>query len=412
MAEDKDEVLVLVDNLTRLQKAYADTCSHCALCADACPVYLESGKKFQLIPGEKLSYLHELIDAQKSLLRRLLGPKLIDAKELEEKGKDLYYCTLCGRCTTFCAFGMDLRSIWPAFRKIIYDAGFTPKAIKSHEERLTDKKDPYGIGSDIRQSWITSLGLDDIPINKEANVVYFVGCNSCVPNPESQNEKIPYGISRILNLVDEDWTILGEEEYCCGSPAAMINVEDTAKELAQHNVEKIYSLGAKTLVTGCACCYRAFKWEYPLLLNEVPRFKVLHIVELISQYLKEGKLKFNQSDLRLTYHDPCELARLGGIIDEPRDILRAITTNFVELPDNKLETICCGGGGLLNIFDPDMANRIASNRIKQAESLDADILVSACPVCKTTLKRAAESLGSKLEVVDIVELTVKQLGLK
>ncbi len=407
---ETEKVFVPVDRLTRLQKTFIDTCSHCAVCADACPTYVESGEKHRLIPGEKLAYLHKLVDAQQALLRRLFGPKPVDAEELSERANDLFTCTLCGRCTTFCSFGMDLHSLWPTFRATVHDVGFIPESIKSVEEKLRDKKDPYGMGPSNRESWVNSLDSIDVPINKEAKVLYFVGCNAAL---KKENNNIPISLAKILNHVGEDWTILGKDEVCCGSPALMSGDVKTAKELLQTNVEKIESLGVKTLVTGCAEGYRIFRREYPHLLNKLPRFKVLHAVELINQYIAEGKLKLKQIDQRTTYHDPCDLARLGGVLEEPRTVLRELTENFdenfIELPENKNNSRCCGGGGLVNVFNPDMAVNIGSRRIKQAESLDVSTLVTACPTCVVTLKAAAEKNGSKIEVLDIVELLARQL---
>ncbi|MHA2297777.1 MAG: (Fe-S)-binding protein [Candidatus Hodarchaeales archaeon] len=403
---EMEKVSVPVDKLTRLQKTFIDTCSHCAVCADACPTYIESNERHQLIPGEKLGYLHELLSAQKSLSRRLFGPKLIDVEELTQRTEDLYTCTLCGRCTTFCSFGMDLRSLWPTFREIIYDVGFVPESIKSIAEKVKDKKDPLGLGFNERESWINSGDSIDVPINKEAKVVYLVGCYSTFKN---ENKNIAVSFAKILNHIGEDWTIMGKDEICCGSPAMKCGDTKTAKELMQANVDKIESLGAKTLVTGCAECYRMFRWEYPRLIKKLPRFKVLHAVELINQYVSEGKLKLKQSDRRITYHDPCDIARLGGVLEEPRTILRRITENFVDMPESKLNSVCCGGGGLLNFYDPDMASKIGSKRIKQVEPLNVDLLVSACPSCKETLHEAAEKAGGKLEILDIIELIAQQL---
>jgi glycolate oxidase len=132
-------------------------------------------------------------------------------------------------------------------------------------------------------------------------------------------------------------------------------------------------------------------------------------MELINQYMAEGKLKLKQSDLRVTYHDPCDIARLGGVLEEPRAIIRELTENFVELPENKLNSHCCGGGGLLNISNPEIAAKIGTRRIKQAKPLNVDYLVSACPSCKETLQAAAANVGEKLKVLDIIELIVQQL---
>ena len=134
------------------------------------------------------------------------------------------------------------------------------------------------------------------------------------------------------------------------------------------------------------------------------------VVELFSQYIKKEKIKLELSDLKVTYHDPCELGRLGGIVKEPRAILKATTQNFVELPKSETDSGCCGGGGLLQAFNSEMVLNIASQRIKKTEEIGADILTSACPACEMALKDAVQRLHSKVEVMDIVELLARQLG--
>jgi len=400
-----EKVFVPVDNLRKLHLVYSDTCSTCAICADYCPTYL--GKKDpELIPGKKHEYVLKLINAQKSFLRMIFGPKPVDAKELREKVQYLYTCTLCGRCSEVCSYDVDLHSLWANIRVSIFKAGFTPEPLKMLQATLKKTKDPYNAGLDMRTFWVKRTRLKDVPFKHTANMVYFVGCATAF---RAQNRGIASSITQILNYFKEDWTLLGDKEWCCGSPIMMVGDEETAKEFAEHNVEVIEETHADIVVVGCASCYRMLRWEYPFLLRRRPRFEVLHITELLNQYLEEGKLKLTKSDIPVTYHDPCELSRLGGVIKEPRKILKALTNNFVEIPEHGKDTRCCGGGGLLQAIDNDLRIKIGVERIRQAESTGAKIITSACPSCKLTLLDAAKSIGSSIEVLDIVEFLAKQL---
>ncbi|MHA2298050.1 MAG: (Fe-S)-binding protein [Candidatus Hodarchaeales archaeon] len=407
MVKNDKKVLVPVENVTRLQRVFIDTCTRCGSCGPVCPTYYES-KDPKLIPAEKLTYLKGLVHAQKSIVRKFLGSKAIDSQELGKRAENLYHCTLCGRCTKVCPLSIDIKSLWPSFRQIVEETDFNPSSVKDVEKKIKDAKDPYGLGEDLREFWIDSLELDDVPINEKANLVYFVGCTSAF---KKQHEQVPRAVSLFLNHIGENWTLLGEEEICCGAPALMTGDKATARELAESIEEKIEEIGATTVVTSCAGCYRTLKWEYPHLLDRTPKFKVAHVVGMINQCIKQGKLELERTDQRISYHDPCELGRLGGMIEEPRVILKAMTRNFVELPENKLESRCCGGGGLLQIFDSEMAINISSRRIRQANELNIDILVSACPACEMTLREGVKKTGSSIEVIDIVELVAKQLGL-
>lgn len=262
----------------------------------------------------------------------------------------------------------------------------------------------------MRSLWIEYSELEDAPINEKADVVYFVGCTSSL---KSQTQDIPYCISRILNEAKEKWTLLGDDEKCCGAPSLMAGDWEGARELAEHNVKLIESLGAKKVVTGCPSCYRALKYKYPQLLKRKPMFRVVHAVELAHEYLwKSGRLLVTEKfDERIAYHDPCELARLCEIVEEPREVLQVLTDNMVELPENRLDTRCCGGGGLLQATDNEMRLKIAEKRIRQAERLKVDILTSACPACKITLVDGSNNIDSDIEILDIMELLARRLGL-
>jgi len=243
-------------------------------------------------------------------------------------------------------------------------------------------------------------------MKEQAEVVYFVGCTSSL---KAQVEGIPYAISRVLNHAKEDWTLLGDKERCCGSPSMMVGNLEAAKEFARYNVDLIESAGAKTVVTGCPGCYRALK-KYPELLERELGFEVLHTAELFHRYLMEGRLSITEkSSQKIAYHDPCELGRLSGITEEPREILGEITSDLIELSESRLESRCCGGGGLLQALDGDLRLKIAKHRVKQAEEAGAEILVSACPACKMALDDAIRSESSKLKMVDLTELVAQKL---
>ncbi|MEM2058643.1 MAG: (Fe-S)-binding protein, partial [Thermoproteota archaeon] len=111
------------------------------------------------------------------------------------------------------------------------------------------------------------------------------------------------------------------------------------------------------------------------------------------------------------YHDPCELARLSGVIDEPRRVINTVTTSFKEMPENRRDVRCCGGGGILQAVNDELRLNIAEKRVKQAKALEAEILTSACPACKITLMDGTKKVGAKIQVLDVVELFARRLGL-
>ena len=207
------------------------------------------------------------------------------------------------------------------------------------ETTLTDKnflKRPH----EQRRNWTRRL---DVPEKERAETLYFVGCTTSYT---LSLRRIAIGVTTILNAAKEDWTILGDE-WCCGVPLKFGGGTERFREFVTHNVDMIEASSAKKVVFNCPGCYRMFKQEYPKILGRSLKFSMLHVAELVSEYLNVGKLSLKENlNEKITYHDPCELSRLLGVIDEPRNALAETTTTLLELPENKINTHCCGGGGL------------------------------------------------------------------
>jgi Fe-S oxidoreductase len=168
-------------------------------------------------------------------------------------------------------------------------------------------------------------------------------------------------------------------------------------------------MGAKKVITGCSGCFRILKWEYPIILGKKLPFQVVHAVEYLRDKVVSNQLKIETLKDRVTYHDPCELARLGGVIEAPREILRAFAKNFVELPENGIDSRCCGGGGLLQSSNNSLRMAVIKKRLDQVKDSGAKILTSSCPACKMTYLDGVREFGYDLEVLDLVELVARQL---
>jgi Fe-S oxidoreductase len=153
-----------------------------------------------------------------------------------------------------------------------------------------------------------------------------------------------------------------------------------------------------------------FKQEYPKILGRSLKFATVHVAELVDEYLTAGKIEMKEPlDERITYHDPCELGRLLGVMEEPRNALMKSTSTFLELPENKLNTHCCGGGGLYKGVDTDNSLEIAKKRIGQAETIGSETLVSACPSCIMNLYQAGRFMKSGVKVLDFADAIARQI---
>lgn len=403
---DKVEVKKALGKFTRRQVMELDTCAHCALCTDNCPVYSES-EELGHAPGVRSSKTVKVYNKHFSLRSRLFGVKPISDDEIKDLADSAYHCTMCGRCMESCPFGFQTHELWTSVRGVVNDLDANPSNVEMLGDMLEESQNPYGLDIDMRLDWADYTDLDEIPEKDQAEIAYFVGCTTAF---KGANHEVAFAVASILNNLKEDWTLLGEEEWCCGSPNLLSGDEHGAKKYAEHNVSVLESRGVKKVITGCAGCFRVFKWEYPKLLGREPKFDVIHTVEYLRDVLASGKLKADSAKLKVAYHDPCELSRLGGVLDAPREALRYLVGDFIEFSEHGVDVRCCGGGGLLQATNNDIRLAIAKRRLDEAVELGAEILTSACPACKLAFIDAARTFNVDIVVLDIMEIAANILG--
>ncbi len=234
--------------------------------------------------------------------------------------------------------------------------------------------------------------------------LYWMGCVTSLIHPE-----IGASVIRVLKALNVDFEYLGEKEPCCGDLLFLLGFEKEARECAKKNVELIEETGCEVLLTGCAGCYHAFAKLYPEHGIELP-VPVLHLSQFLAKLMDEGKLSFKKElPMKATYHDPCELGRECEVYDEPRRVLKAIPGfELVELPYNREDCTCCGAGGGVYAYIPNLAIESAREKlVKEVVPLGVEALVTACPNCYHAFKLAAEREGANLEVLDIAQVVEK-----
>ncbi|NQV85346.1 MAG: (Fe-S)-binding protein, partial [Rhodospirillales bacterium] len=163
----------------------------------------------------------------------------------------------------------------------------------------------------------------------------------------------------------------------------------------------------------CGHAYSALKWEGPNLVGRDYNFEVIHILELLDKLRREGRIMFQgKDDRRLTYHDPCQIVRRGGIVQEPRNLLGQVASNFVEMEDHGIYNICCGGGGGVsaNSRAEDMRLRSFASKKAQIDKMGGvDALVTSCANCRNVLEEGIEHYGMDLPVIGLSELLADYL---
>ena len=227
----------------------------------------------------------------------------------------------------------------------------------------------------------------------------------CVASFFPMVQTIPKNMVKILESAHVDFTILAGEEWCCGFPLVGGGAQEKMKPLVEHNLEKVKDVGAKKLIFSCPSCYETWKEYYDTELE------LFHSTEYIERLIGEGAISMGELTTTVTYHDPCDLGRHGGVYDSPRWILRSIPgLTLVELEKNRSLSVCCGGGGNLEMADPDLSGTVAQKKIEQIQQTGAKTVVTSCQQCIRTIKSRARRQKIDLDVLDITELVVKALS--
>ena len=281
-----------------------------------------------------------------------------------------------------------------------------------------------------RNAWYEGLEVKDITQEK-TQVIYHAGCRTGL-DPEMW--KVARSTISLSQKAGIDIGIAGAKERCCGGRAYQMGYKTDFLQQAKVNMERIKQSGVKTLVTGCAECYHAFKVLYDKF-NLKGDLEVLHTTEYFARLIQEGKLKLKKKiDLKIAYHDPCHLGRLGepfihwegkqipghirlfdppkefrrgsnGVYEPPREVLKSIPgLKLTEMARIKEYAWCCGAGGGVKENNPEFARWTAEERIREAESTGAQAIVTACPGCEKTFSEAMKDRKNTLGVYDVVEL--------
>ena len=393
-----------------------EACVHCGQCAEVCHFHIvtRDPRRTPIYKLRPLLKAYQRETAPFSTVRKLLGlaPPEITTQELHEWSELLYdSCNLCGRCTLACPMGIDIASLVRRAREGMAAGGFAPADLYKAATRALDTGSPIGVRWPALKRQIElqeeATGLP-VPVDAEgAEYMVVLSSIEIIGFPE-----ILGALARIFRQAGVTWTIpsAGFEATNVG---VQIGSRDVAAELVSRVVDAAERLKVKCVVSPeCGHAYSALRWEGPNLLGRRFSFKVVQVVELLDQFVSEGRLRLRREDVRrLTFHDPCQLARRGGLTEAPRRLMEGVSENFVEMPAAGDASFCCGGGGGVSAISRAEGLRFAAFECKkqQIEATGAVALVTSCANCRNVLEEAIEHYGMTLPVLGLTELVAQYL---
>ena len=211
-------------------------------------------------------------------------------------------------------------------------------------------------------------------------------------------------LARVLESANVDFTLLGEEEWCCGFPLLGAGLREHMQDLIEHNIEAVKQKGARTVVFACPSCFQMWREYYP------HQFEIYHVTQYLNQLINSGNLLLTALDLRVTYHDPCDLGRGSREYEAPRQVIGSIPgVSLIEMEHSRHNCLCCGGGGNLEMIDSGLSADIAKAKIDEALHTGAEAVVTACQQCVRTMATYTRRNKIPLEVMDIVQLIQRSL---
>ena len=369
-------------------------CTTCVRCQDVCPAY-ESGKALN-----PMQIIHDIRDYANEHAPILLKGETPDESILDRMSAEaVWACTTCHACVDACPVYIEhVPKLTDLRRNAMMETMEYPEELNVAMGNLESASNPYGFGMHERGNWAEGL---DIKIGEPAEYIYFVGCAASF---DERNQKVARATIGLLKEAGLDVGILGMQEGCSGDPARRAGNEYLFQMLAETNMMTFQELGVKRIVASCPHCFHTLGKEYADYGGA--DLEVFHHSEILAKLQEEGKLPDVDKDGSVTFHDPCYLGRIGGIVDEPRDLIGGVD---VEVERHGTDSFCCGAGGAQMWMEEDADKRVNQIRAKEIAETGCDTVAVGCPFCSIMVKDGLDSVGSEMDVKDIAELLWEQI---
>jgi Fe-S oxidoreductase len=380
-----------------------DACTKCGRCHEACPARAVGAP---LSPRDVILSLREFANAT------LESGTVPEAAELDIHGKSpgqvaqetLWSCRTCMACVEICPVAVEhVPIIVQMRRKLVEDGAMDPLLTKTLQT-IHKTGNSFGESKRKRAAWTKALPFPVKDARKEpVDVLWFVGDYASF---DPRNQKVTQTFAALLHEAGIDFGILYEAESNAGNDVRRVGEEGLYELLANANVAAMAGASFKTIVTTDPHSYNTIRNEYP---DFGGKYEIHHYTSFVKRLFDEGRLRVTKPlAYRTTFHDPCHLGRFNKGYEAPRDVLKLLGCELVEMGRSRANSFCCGaGGGRIWIPDPVGSEKPAQNRIKEAAAIpDLEVYVVSCPKDLTMFEDALKTTGNegKFVVKELIEL--------
>ncbi len=396
-----------------------EACTRCGMCAQACHFYHATGIP-EYTPIWKVELLRRAYEQRFTLggkIRTAIGMEKPITDEALAEWSTLVYeaCTMCNKCAMVCPMGIQLGPLIHEVRSAMSESGMVPAELMTAVEKQLDEGSPLGMTEDVwdsRLEWVADEWEVEIPRDVQ-------GADSLVVYTSIEVMKFPgnvAAVAQIMNAAGEKWTVSSSAREVVNFGFYEGN-EDHTIEIMNRVFDGAVELGVKRIVvTECGHAYDALRWTAANIMEVPAGIEVVHIVGVMAEFVRTGRIKLkagaNDNDGIITFHDACKIQRRGGLIEEPRELLRILApTAFHEMTPNREEAICCGGGGgVIAIKDAD-PQRYAVYQIKEAQirKVGAQTVTMTCSNCRLQFTDGIAHFGSDLKAAGLTQMVADAL---
>jgi len=420
-----------VEDFTWKQLLDGFTCTECGRCQSVCPAW-NTGKELnpkQLMMWSRDNLFErapEILGEPRKAPRVMFDSEPLPAPEPPPaelvpnvfSEEFIWSCVTCGACVQECPVDIEHVDAIVDMRRyqVMMESKF-PAEAGVMLRNLENSGNPWGASAADRLGWAKGLEDDIVIVNgaipPDVEYLYWVGCAGAF---DDRAKKAVRAFAELMIHAGVSFAILGSQESCTGDPARRAGNEYLYQEMAKANIATLKEKRVQKIVASCPHCFNTMAREYP---DFGGTFDVIHHTELLARLIKDGKIRPTENvDAKVTYHDPCYLARHNDVMKQPRTVVGAIPgVEATEMHRCKKRTFCCGAGGARMWMEETVGKRINIERIEEALESDPDIVSTGCPYCMIMLDDAVKDkvqkkeASEKVQVLDVAQILARSVAL-